>query len=105
MLVDLLQIIGTYMQDVFVRNLDVWVVVGVVAQAFFTARFAVQWIASERAGRSVIPTAFWLLSLAGGAMLLIYALHRKDPVFVAGQTFGFFIYLRNVYFVIRESRV
>jgi lipid-A-disaccharide synthase-like uncharacterized protein len=61
----------------------------------------VQWIASERAGRSVIPVAFWLLSLVGGTMLLIYALYRKDPVFIAGQLFGVFVYLRNVYFVMR----
>jgi lipid-A-disaccharide synthase-like uncharacterized protein len=96
--------IGSYLQDVFVNNLDWWVVVGFAAQAFFTARFAVQWIASERAGRSVIPVAFWLLSLVGGVLLLIYALYRKDPVFIAGQCFGVFVYLRNVYFVVREQK-
>jgi lipid-A-disaccharide synthase-like uncharacterized protein len=101
MLVDLSRTIGTYFQDVFVNNLDWWVITGLVAQFFFTARFVVQWIASERAGRSVIPVAFWLLSLVGGTMLLIYALYRKDPVFIAGQLFGVFVYLRNVYFVMR----
>jgi lipid-A-disaccharide synthase-like uncharacterized protein len=105
MLVDLSRMIGTYLQDVFVNNLDWWVVAGFVAQAFFTGRFVVQWIASERAGRSVIPFAFWLLSLIGGTMLLVYALYRKDPVFIAGQSFGVFVYLRNVYFVIRENRI
>jgi lipid-A-disaccharide synthase-like uncharacterized protein len=96
--------VGSYLQDVFVNNLDWWVLVGFVAQIFFTARFVVQWIASERAGRSVIPVAFWILSLIGGAMLLVYALYRKDPVFIAGQSFGVFVYLRNLYFVLREQK-
>jgi lipid-A-disaccharide synthase-like uncharacterized protein len=89
---------------VFVTNLDWWVVVGVVAQMFFTARFVVQWLASERAGRSVIPVAFWVLSLIGGFMLLTYAIYRKDPVFIAGQTFGVFVYLRNLQLVLRDFR-
>jgi lipid-A-disaccharide synthase-like uncharacterized protein len=96
--------IGTYLQDVFVTNLDGWVLVGVVAQLFFTARFVVQWLASERAGRSVIPVAFWILSLVGGVMLLIYAIYRKDPVFIAGQTFGVFVYIRNLQLVLRSYR-
>lgn len=104
MLVDLSRMIGTYLQDVFVKSLDWWVVLGLVAQFFFTARFLVQWLASERAGRSIIPVAFWFLSIAGGGMLLIYALHRKDPVFIAGQAFGLFIYLRNVQMILREFR-
>ncbi len=64
----------------------------------------VQWIASERAGKSVVPLAFWLLSIGGGVMLLAYALYRRDPVFIAGQGFGVFVYLRNLYFVMRERR-
>ena len=104
MLIDLSRMVGSYLQDVFVNNLDWWVLVGFVAQIFFTARFVVQWIASERAGRSVIPVAFWILSLIGGAMLLVYALYRKDPVFIAGQSFGVFVYLRNLYFVLREQK-
>jgi lipid-A-disaccharide synthase-like uncharacterized protein len=67
-------------------------------------RFLVQWIASERAGRSVIPLAFWLFSIGGGLLLLIYALYRKDPVFIAGQAFGVFVYLRNLYFVLHERK-
>lgn len=105
MLIDLSRMVGSYLQDVFVNNLDWWVLVGFVAQAFFTARFVVQWIASERAGRSVIPVGFWLLSLVGGVMLLVYALYRKDPVFIAGQSFGVFVYLRNLYFVLRNQKV
>ena len=63
-----------------------------------------QWIASERAGRSVVPLAFWLLSIGGGVLLLAYALYRRDPVFIAGQSFGVFVYARNLYFVLRERR-
>lgn len=104
MLVDLSRMIGTYLQDVFVNTLDWWVVVGLVAQFFFTARFIVQWLASERSGRSVIPLAFWFLSIGGGVMLLVYAIHRKDPVFIAGQTFGLFVYVRNLQMILRDSR-
>lgn len=104
MLVDLSRAIGTYLQDVFVNNLDWWVLLGFLAQFFFTARFMVQWIASERAGRSVIPVAFWFFSIGGGVLLLIYALYRKDPVFIAGQALGLFVYLRNLYLILRETK-
>lgn len=102
MLIDIAHAVGGYLHDVFVVRLDWWVLLGFVAQAFFTARFAVQWIASERAGRSVVPLAFWLLSIGGGLLLLAYALYRRDPVFIAGQSFGVFVYFRNLYFVLRE---
>jgi lipid-A-disaccharide synthase-like uncharacterized protein len=104
MLIDIAHAVGGYLHDVFVVRLDWWVLLGFVAQAFFTARFAVQWIASERAGRSVVPLAFWLLSIGGGLLLLFYALYRRDPVFIAGQSFGVFVYFRNLYFVMRERR-
>src|SRR5256885_17048834 len=94
-----------YLHDVFVAQFDWWVVLGFAAQALFSARFFVQWIASERAGRSVVPTAFWWFSIGGGLLLFIYALSRRDPVFIAGQGLGVFIYLGNIYFVIRERRV
>ena len=97
--------ITTYLHDVFIIKFDGWVILGFVAQAFFTMRFVVQWIASERAGRSVIPLAFWLFSIGGGLLLLVYALYRKDPVFIAGQAFGVFVYLRNLYFVLHERKV
>ena len=77
-------------------TLSWWLVVGFLGQALFSARFVVQWIASERAKRSVVPVAFWFLSLAGGVTLLVYAIHRRDPVFMLGQGAGLFIYLRNV---------
>jgi lipid-A-disaccharide synthase-like uncharacterized protein len=64
----------------------------------------VQWIASERVGKSVIPIAFWWCSIGGGLLLLVYALYRRDPVFIAGQSFGVFVYLRNLYFVLRDRR-
>jgi lipid-A-disaccharide synthase-like uncharacterized protein len=89
----------SYFNDVFVAKFDGWVVLGFVAQGFFTMRFAVQWIASERARRSVIPVAFWFFSIGGGALLLVYSLYRKDPVFIAGQALGLVIYFRNLYFI------
>jgi lipid-A-disaccharide synthase-like uncharacterized protein len=104
LLIDLAHAVGGYLHDVFVTNLDWWVVLGFAAQGLFTMRFVVQWLASERAGRSVIPLAFWWFSIAGGLVLLVYALYRKDPVFIAGQGFGVFVYLRNLYFVLRERK-
>ena len=76
-----------------------WVIFGLCAQLMFTARFIVQWIASERARSSVMPIAFWYFSLIGGVMLLAYALYRKDPVFVLGQTLGVAIYARNLWLI------
>lgn len=104
MLVDLSQAVGTYLHEVFVKQIDAWVILGFAAQAFFTMRFLVQWIASERAGKSVIPVAFWWCSIGGGLLLLVYALYRRDPVFIAGQAFGVFVYLRNLYFVLRDRK-
>jgi len=78
---------------------DAWVILGFVAQAMFTARFAVQWIASERRRQSYIPEAFWYFSLCGGLLLFVYALNRRDPVFILGQGAGVFIYLRNIHFI------
>lgn len=83
----------------------VWLAFGFLGQALFSMRFIVQWLASERQRRSVIPNAFWYLSIAGGMTLLIYAIHRKDPVFILGQATGLFVYLRNIYFVRRAARV
>jgi lipid-A-disaccharide synthase-like uncharacterized protein len=74
-----------------------WLGVGLLGQAMFFSRFLVQWLASERAGRSIFPMAFWYLSLAGGVLLLIYAIWRQDPVFILGQTTGASIYLRNIW--------
>jgi lipid-A-disaccharide synthase-like uncharacterized protein len=73
-----------------------WFAVGMLGQAVFVSRFVVQWLASERAGRSIVPTAFWWLSLSGAALLLVYAVHRRDLVFVLGQSFGWLVYSRNL---------
>ncbi len=97
MLIELARAVGGYLHDVFVTRMDWWVLLGFVAQAFFTARFAVQWIVSERAGKSVVPLSFWWLSIGGGVLLLAYALYRRDPVFIAGQGFGVFVYARNLF--------
>jgi lipid-A-disaccharide synthase-like uncharacterized protein len=102
MLVDLAHAVGGYLFDVFAVRFDWWVLLGFVAQAMFTMRFVVQWIASEREGKSVIPLAFWIFSIGGGVLLLGYALYRRDPVFIVGQAFGVFVYLRNLYFVLRN---
>ena len=104
MLIDLSHAVGAYLVDVFFTRLDWWIALGVVAQLLFTARFVVQWIASERAGHSVIPLAFWIFSIFGGLLLLVYALYRKDAVFIAGQAFGVFVYLRNLFFVLRDRK-
>ena len=104
MLVDLTHTVGAYLVDVFVTRLDWWVLLGFAAQGLFTMRFLVQWIASERAKRSVIPLAFWYFSIGGGLLLFVYALYIRDPVFIAGQAFGVFVYLRNLYFVLRDHR-
>ena len=80
-----------------------WLAVGFGGQAVFASRFLYQWIASERAGRSHIPRAFWYLSLAGGLTLLSYAIHRGDPVFILGQTTGSIIYIRNLVLLHRRG--
>ncbi|MCZ4260226.1 MAG: lipid-A-disaccharide synthase N-terminal domain-containing protein [Limimaricola soesokkakensis] len=82
----------------------VWLTIGFMAQAMFSARFLVQWIASERVRKSIVPEAFWYFSAAGGAMLLAYAIYRQDPVFILGQAFGLVVYARNIYFIWTERR-
>lgn len=79
----------------------VWLVVGLLGQALFSARFLVQWIASERRKESVVPIPFWYLSIGGGLTLLAYAIYRVDPVFILGQGAGLFVYARNLYFIRR----
>lgn len=80
-----------------------WLAVGFLGQAMFSGRFVVQWIASERLKKSVVPTAFWWFSIAGGLLLLTYAIHRRDPVFIAGQAAGLAVYARNLT-LIRKGR-
>ena len=99
-----LQSLAEWMHNVFVAQFDGWIVLGFVAQAMFTMRFVVQWIASEREKRSVVPVAFWFFSLGGGTLLLVYAIQRQDPVFIAGQAMGLFIYVRNLWLIFNERR-
>ncbi len=77
-------------------------VIGFAGQAMFSARFLVQWLASEVRKRSVIPTAFWYFSLAGGVLLLTYAILRGDPVFIVGQAAGLVVYGRNLVLISRQ---
>ena len=81
-----------------------WLVIGFVGQAFFSMRFLVQWIFSERQRKSIIPVAFWYFSLAGSFLLLTYAIIKKDPVFIVGQSTGFIIYTRNLTLIKREQK-
>jgi len=104
MLVSLSQAVGDYLQNVFFVQPDWGVLVGYVGQILFGMRFIVQWVASERVGRSVIPIAFWFFSIGGGVLLLGYALYKRDPVFIIGQGLGLYVYLRNLYFVFRERK-
>lgn len=85
-------------------NLNGWVVFGFVGQAAFSARFLLQWIVSERKGESVVPVAFWYLSLVGGLILTIYAIYKHDPVFIVGQGAGVIVYLRNLVLIHRKKK-
>lgn len=80
-----------------------WLVIGFIAQGCFFLRFAVQWIATEKKRESHIPDIFWYFSIVGAAGLLAYAVHRKDPVFIAGPAFSFVVYARNLYFIRRKK--
>jgi len=82
----------------------IWIGIGFLGQAMFSGRFLVQWLASEKARRSVIPMAFWYFSLLGSAILLSYAIYQRDPVFIVGQATGIFIYLRNLQFIYSGRR-
>jgi len=80
-----------------------WLVLGFIAQGLFAARFLVQWVTSERARQSVIPASFWYLSLAGSTLLLVYAIHKRDIVFILGQSAGMLVYVRNLLLLRRPS--
>jgi lipid-A-disaccharide synthase-like uncharacterized protein len=80
----------------------VWLAIGFLGQALFASRFLIQWFKSEMEGRSIIPVAFWYCSLGGGVVLLAYAVHKLDPVFIIGQASGLLVYARNLYLISRE---
>jgi lipid-A-disaccharide synthase-like uncharacterized protein len=81
-----------------------WVILGIIGQATFFMRFLVQWIASEKKGESFIPVYFWYLSLTGGIILFIYAIHIGDPVFTLGQSCGLLVYIRNLMLIFKNNK-
>jgi lipid-A-disaccharide synthase-like uncharacterized protein len=81
----------------------IFLIIGFGGQALFASRFIVQWLYSEKIGKSSIPISFWYLSIFGGLSLLCYAIYRQDPVIILGQTFGIFIYLRNLILIYKVS--
>lgn len=87
------------MHSILGLNFDLWVIVGVVGQLFFSLRFIIQWIQSEKHKKSVIPYSFWIFSILGSTILLVYAIQRKDPVFILGQASGLIIYARNIHLI------
>lgn len=82
----------------------IWLIIGFLGQIMFSARFLVQWLVSEYKKISVIPVAFWWLSLAGSLLLLSYAISRKDPVFILGQSFGSVVYIRNLMLIKKNGK-
>ena len=93
------------MLEKLLTNLDFWAVLGFLGQAVFMGRFVVQWIVAEREKRSVIPVAFWYMSIVGSALLLVYSIVIANPVFILGQAFGSVVYVRNLVFIYRERRL
>jgi lipid-A-disaccharide synthase-like uncharacterized protein len=94
--------ISDYIYDVFVLKFDFWLAFGIVAQLLFTARFLVQWLASEREGNSVMPLSFWYFSMGGGLMTLVYGIVKREPVIIFGQGVATLIYIRNIVLIFRE---
>lgn len=86
-------------------NEQIWITFGLMGQFLFTGRFVVQWLSSEREKKSIIPPAFWFLSIGGAVVLLIYAFHRRDIVFIIGQSSGLLIYVRNLQLIRNEKKL
>jgi lipid-A-disaccharide synthase-like uncharacterized protein len=103
MLIQFGQAFSNYLYDIFVAKFDFWLAFGLVAQLAFAARFLVQWIVSERAGKSVVPMAFWFFSVAGGTMTLIYGLVKREPIIIFGQLLSNIIYVRNIMLIIKSK--
>jgi lipid-A-disaccharide synthase-like uncharacterized protein len=104
MLISIGQAISSVFYDAFVAKFDFWLVFGVCAQLLFAARFLVQWITSERAGKSVIPFAFWIFSMGGGLMTLVYGIVKREPVIILGQGLSTIIYVRNIMLIMKERK-
>jgi lipid-A-disaccharide synthase-like uncharacterized protein len=105
----LANVVTDFFRDLSLRypkfQLNFWLILGFIGQLMFTMRFLVQWIASERKKESVIPVSFWYFSLAGGLIVLAYAIYRMDPVFILAYLPGNFIYLRNLYFIYKRKKI
>ena len=104
MLIQFGQAFSNYLYDIFIAKFDFWLVFGLAAQLAFAARFLVQWIASERAGKSVVPLAFWFFSIGCGLMTLIYGLVKREPVIIFGQLLSNIIYVRNVMLIFKSRQ-
>jgi lipid-A-disaccharide synthase-like uncharacterized protein len=104
MLISIGQEISAIFYEAFVAKFDFWLLFGIVAQLFFAGRFIVQWISSERAGKSVVPFAFWIFSMGGGLMTLVYGVIKREPVIIFGQGLATIIYVRNIVLIQRERR-
>ena len=94
--------LSAYLRETFIDKFDFWLAFGLIAQLLFAARFVVQWISSERAGKSVVPMAFWFCSMGGGLMTLVYGVVKREPVIILGQALATIIYIRNI-MLIRKS--
>ena len=102
MLIQYGQALGNYLNDVFVARFDFWLAFGLLAQVLFGMRFLVQWISSERAGKSVVPMAFWFFSVGGGLMTLVYGIVKREPVIILGQALPTIIYVRNIMLILKN---
>jgi lipid-A-disaccharide synthase-like uncharacterized protein len=102
MLIQYGQALSNYVYDIFVAKFDFWLAFGLIAQLAFAARFLVQWIASERAGKSVVPLAFWFFSIGGGLLTLVYGLVKREPVIIIGQLVSNIIYVRNLMLIFKN---
>jgi lipid-A-disaccharide synthase-like uncharacterized protein len=94
--------LSAYLYDVFITKFDFWLAFGLVAQLLFASRFLVQWIASERAGQSVIPMAFWFFSVGGGLLTLVYGVVKREPIIIIGQALSTIIYIRNIMLILKS---
>jgi len=94
-----------YLHHVFIEQFNGWFALGFFAQGLFMMRFVVQWIASEKARRSIIPLAFWFFSIGGGTLMLVYGFYRRDPVIIAGQGLGLLVYVRNLMLIRKGDKV
>lgn len=104
MIISIGHAVSDYIYDVFVLKFDFWLAFGIIAQLLFTARFLVQWLASEREGQSVMPLSFWYFSMAGGLMTLVYGIVRREPIIIMGQALAMVIYSRNLMLIFKSKR-